>query len=963
MSTQRLATFVLLSGASFAYQEQPLDHAACDTWNSIRASRLSRSGAWAHWEVDPDEGGDGTLHVRQTAGDTAYAIERGTGARLTADERFAVCLIAPSRDAVRAAEDEKTKPDERPKQGLAILDLESGERLDVERVRSFRLPEDAGSWVAYRLEPVKDKDEEREGKDAEEKDAGEEARKDKDKKDGSTLVVRDLASGTESRIDFVTSYAFTADGQHVVYATSTRAEGGDGLFVRHVVAEVSTPILEGEGDYRSIAIDEDSSQLAFLSNRDDYAGDEPAWTLYRAGIENEGSRIVARTGTPGIPADWIISEHRAPRFSKSGRRLLFGTAPRPEPEPEDLRKDDEVVLDLWSWTDSVLQSQQVVERERELERSYACIAHLEGEIRVVQLATLDVPDVSLADENDSAFALGRSNLAYRQRSSWDVWVPSDVWLIDVATGARERVLEESLGRHALSPRGRYVYWWQPDERSWYTLRTAGERVPVDASAGIPHPLHNERHDQPSLPRAHGSAGWLEDDAAFFVYDRFDLWRLDPDGRTSPSCETGGHGRQHDLRFRYVDLDAEVGGNATTIPKEREPLLLSAFDEKTKRSGFWHTSRLDVPVRLLMSSKRFSTPVRADEGDVLMFRRESYREFPDVWVAGIDLAGATKLSDANPHQASYRWGSAELFSWRSLDGEELQGIAYKPDDFDPNRAYPLLVYFYERLSDRLHSYHAPTPSRSSIRIPFYTSNDYVVFLPDIPYRIGYPGESCEAAILPAISKLIDTGFVDDGRIGIQGHSWGGYQIAHLVTRTDVFAAAVSGAPVSNMTSAYGGIRWGTGRSRMFQYEESQSRLGGTLWEVHNRFIVNSPLFFADRIATPLMMLHNDEDGAVPWYQGIELFVALRRLERPAWLLNYNGEGHGIGKYANKRDYAIRMRQFFDHYLRDAPAPEWMMRGIPAVRKGRTLGLDYVPSPSLTREEPQGAGAATPVGAGN
>jgi dipeptidyl aminopeptidase/acylaminoacyl peptidase len=301
---------------------------------------------------------------------------------------------------------------------------------------------------------------------------------------------------------------------------------------------------------------------------------------------------------------------------------------------------------------------------------------------------------------------------------------------------------------------------------------------------------------------------------------------------------------------------------------------------------------------------------------------------------------TRISDVNPQQSEYRWGTAERVQWTSVDGKPLQGILYKPDGFDPDAEYPMMVYFYERNSDNLHRYWTPRAHRSIINFSFYASRGYVIFVPDIPYKVGYPGESAMNAVMPGVTKLLDTGFIDPDRVGVQGHSWGGYQIAYMVTETNLFAAAEAGAPVSNMTSAYGGIRWGSGMSRMFQYEDTQSRIGGTLWETPLRYIDNSPIFQADKIQTPLLMMHNDQDGAVPWEQGIELFVALRRLGKPAWLINYNDEPHWPTTLANKRDWAKRMQQFFDHYLKGTPAPVWLEEGVPAVDKGETLGYEPV-----------------------
>ena len=269
---------------------------------------------------------------------------------------------------------------------------------------------------------------------------------------------------------------------------------------------------------------------------------------------------------------------------------------------------------------------------------------------------------------------------------------------------------------------------------------------------------------------------------------------------------------------------------------------------------------------------------------------------------------------------------------------------------------MMVYFYERNSDNLHRYVTPSAGSSSINYAFYVSRGYVLFVPDIPYTTGEPGISCANAVLPGVQSIVDMGFVDPDRIGVQGHSWGGYQIAYLVTMTNVFACAESGAPVSNMTSAYGGIRWASGMSRMFQYEKTQSRIGGTLWEARDLYLKNSPVFYADKIETPLLILHNDEDGAVPWYQGIELFVAMRRLGKPAWMLNYNGEAHGLRREENRLDFARRMQQFFDHYLMGGPATRWIAEGVPAVDKGREFGFDPIVVPEAA-EEAAAEGAAS------
>ena len=517
---------------------------------------------------------------------------------------------------------------------------------------------------------------------------------------------------------------------------------------------------------------------------------------------------------------------------------------------------------------------------------------------LTQLADKDFPSVQIDRRSTADIAVGVTIMPYRKMLSWDIPGFQDSYLVNLKTGERTKVLEKSKATARMSPEGKFVTWFDAELQQWFAASTGTDRTPVEISKGIGFPLQNELHDTPSLPRAYGSAGWLEDDQAFLIYDRFDIWQVDPTGKTQPVCVTEGFGRENSIRFRFVRLDSE----ARAIDPAAD-MMLSAFNEETKASGYYlkkadkqadaktskesneaeaaDTSKLHALIMLDESLGRLS---KAEDAKDVMFTRSTFRKCPDIWTSTTDFKKIKRVSDTNPQQDEYLWGTAELVHWKATDGQELDGLLYKPDNFDPSKKYPLLVYFYERNSDNLHRYYAPAAGRSIINFSFYVSRGYVLFVPDIPYKTGEPGPSAANAILPGTQAIVDMGFIDEKRIGTQGHSWGGYQTAYLVTQTDMFACAESGAPVSNMTSAYGGIRWGSGMSRMFQYERTQSRIGDTLWAARDKYIANSPLFFADKINTPLLILHNDEDGAVPWYQGIELFVALRRLEKPAWLLN-------------------------------------------------------------------------------
>jgi len=341
----------------------------------------------------------------------------------------------------------------------------------------------------------------------------------------------------------------------------------------------------------------------------------------------------------------------------------------------------------------------------------------------------------------------------------------------------------------------------------------------------------------------------------------------------------------------------------------------------------------------MLPKRVAGLEKAKNADTVLFTVSTFEEYPNLWTAPTlsEMPKMQRISDANPQQAQYRWGKAELISFTSEDGVPLQATLIKPEGFDPTKKYPLLINIYERMSDGLHGYTSPAPG-TSINRARYVSNGYVILQPDIVYTTGFPGQSAMKCVLPAIRAVTQKGYIDEKRIGIQGHSWGGYEITYMITRTNVFRAVEAGASVANMSSAYGGIRWGAGISRAFQYERGQSRIGGTPWDKTREYIENSPIFWADRVQTPYLTIHNDEDDAVPWEQGIEFFTALRRLGKEAYLFNYNGEVHNLRGRDNQKHWTVHMAEFFDHHLLGAPRPEWMEKGVPFLERGER---DLVP----------------------
>lgn len=613
--------------------------------------------------------------------------------------------------------------------------------------------------------------------------------------------------------------------------------------------------------------------------------------------------------------------------------MYFGLAEPPIIRDTSLLEEEIAQVEVWTYDEPRLYTVQEMQVKNDSVKAYTAMVDLSSRA-IRQLATREYPQLALGAEGNARFAVASTSEPYDLERQWTGMSARDYVVLDLEAGTQRKLATRvtGWGGMELSPEGSYAFGYDWADSTWVVHNLAAKTMKALTKGKV---FFDELNDSPNHPRPYGSAGWLENDGALILYDRYDLWSFDPNTGTS---ERLTRGRENQTVYRFIDLDEE-----DEFLSAREPWLLASFNETDKSSGY---ASLDVRRRrvtpLLSGPYRYGTPKKAEGADKLLFTRESFREFPDLHVSGPDFKNPARISRANPQQKDYRWGNIELVKWNSLDGKELTGMLVKPDDFDPSKKYPMIVNFYEKSSDRLHRHWAPSPGRSTINYSFYTSRGYIIFNPDVYYREGYPGESAYNCVVPGVTSLIEKGFVDPDNIGVQGHSWGGYQIAYLVTKTDIFKAAEAGAPVPNMISAYGGIRWQTGLSRQFQYEHTQSRIGGTPWEYPMRYVENSPIFNIDKINTPLLIMHNDADGHVPWYQGIEFFVSLRRLGKPSWFLNYNGEPHWPLKRQNREDFNIRLAQFFDYYLKGEGKPQWMDRGVPALEKGVNQGYEIMDS---------------------
>lgn len=864
------------------------------TWQRITDREISDNGKWVACKMEPWEG-DATVYLYAAQGQETATFSPADKFAFSASSGYLVVTQTPGKSTVDSLKILKTKEDKMPMNTLVIYSV-AGKKETIDSLKTFKLADEA-DWIAYQR-----------------------GRKD------STLYVRSLDGSKTFQFPTVTDFQF-AKKSGMLYYTSA-AEGEAGIFTLNPEKGSPALIKEGKGVFKQTTFDEKGERLAFL-----YCADKDS--SYKAlslwlSEHNAPVKEIATRGNKAFPAEWVINENGMLQFSKSASRLFFGTSPEPRQKDTTQLAENRPNVQVWSWDEPVQYTVQNYNKEKDLKKSYQAVYNL-GNGSIFQLANEELPNIQLGNEGDAALALLSTSRPYSLSSMWEARTRSDYYTVSLDNGERKQIAKADYGRFRLSPQGKYAYWYGETDSCWYTIALAeGKRYRLTTPESFP--AWDEENDVPNHPYAHGAAGWTANDQSLLIYDRYDIWKFDPTAATSPINLTV-NGRKEKLSYRLEQLDKEA-----RFIDLGKPQLLKGFNETTKGYGFYN-ARLSAPAApktLLAGNYMLRSINKAKNTDDVIYTMETFQQYPDIHYSTLAFKKSVQLTHGDKQQEGFIWGTAELVSWISLDGRPLEGVIYKPANFDPNKKYPMMVNFYERNSETLYNYRMPEPHRSTIDYHLYNSNEYIIFNPDIRYVDGYPGESCYNCLMPGITMMIAKGYIDEKGIGAQGHSWGGYQVAYLATRTNLFSAIESGAPVVNMFSAYGGIRWGSGMARSFQYEHTQSRLGATPWSSPLRYLENSPLFTMDKVQTPILIMHNDADGHVPWYQGIEYFVAMKRLGKPCWLLNYTGEPHWPTNMANRIDFQRRMFQFFNHYLKNQKMPKWMSEGVPAVEQPFELG---------------------------
>ena len=908
--------FMLISSSTFS-QKKILDHPDFDIWNKIVNQEISSEGNFIMYSIEKGEK-DQHIIIKDNEGNLILDNERSEDGKFTYDSKFAVFKIKAWKDSITEMKRKNVEKEKLPRDSIGLFNLENNSLHKIANVKSYKLPKKWSGFLAYTYDktPLEQNNKLKDSINSEK---------------GYPLIIRNLKTNKEDTIPFVTNYTFAKEGMVLSYSTSGLKDSiNPGVYINNLKTNSSKQIhiSHDKTKYFKLNLSNSGDKLAFVRDADSTKTYQRPYELYLWDSSQKNSKLILDMDSS--PDGYKVSPYGDIKFSKNESKLYFGLG-LPEIVQDTLLLDEEIVnVEVWTYDEPRLYTVQEKQIENDMKKSFQTVYHIKDD-KLIQIATKEFPIATLSDEGDGDYALISNPEPYQLSSQWTaLFSMNDLAVMNINNGNSKIVIKSNPSTARFSPEGEYAFGYNQVDSTWYTYNIKTSKYTELTKGKV---FYDELNDSPDYPRSYGLAGWTKNDRKILIYDRYDIWEFNPDDATSRRLTKG---RETKTSFRYVKLDPEK----RHIEDSRK-MLMTTFNEMTKNSGYFeYNYRNKTGKQLKDGPFRYSIPLKARLTDNVIFSRQSFEEYPNIRISDLNFKSEKVISDVNPQQKDYNWGTAELINWTSLDGLPLTGMLIKPENFDPDKKYPMIVNFYEKSSNGLHYHRAPSPGRSSINYSFYTSRGYLIFNPDVYYKVGYPGESAFNSVIPGVTSLIEKGFVDECNIGVQGHSWGGYQIAYLVTKTDIFKAAESGAPVVNMISAYGGIRWDTGLSRQFQYEHTQSRIGGTPWEYPQRYFENSPIYNIDKINTPLLIMHNDADGHVPWYQGIEFFISLRRLGKPSWLLNYNGARHWPLKIQNRKDFNIRMQQFFDHYLKGEAEPVWMNRGVPAIEKGINQGYELI-----------------------
>jgi len=929
---------------SKSVKKRPLNTLDYAKWNSVRGAGLSRDGKWFGHQIAPNEG-SAKAYIQTVDGKKKYDFKIGTaagfsrrrggggssgGVTFSHNSKWVAFMVRPTEKQRKKAA--KTK---KPTSNKAVLvNLESGEKTEFVNARSFAFSGECSTWFAVHKSAPKGRPSGSSGW------------------SGSDLILHELSSAKQNNMGNVGQFAFNKTGDWLGLTIDAQDKAGNGIFLRNMTTGMMGPLENGKANYRSLSWTKEGDAFAALKGIESKEYSDKLYSVVAfdmLGMPTPRKTVFDPSKHKNFPKGMTVSPNRTPTWSKDRNRLLFGIHKPKKKDKSDTTKtksktpktkksgkrgkksstssssstEEKAGLVIWHWKDKRLQSRQQVQEGQDKNFNYLCVYNVKDN-RFIRLADNNIRSVSATE--GERWAIGIDRTPYEEMGNLDGRRYSDIYVFDLNTGKKKLALKKSRWYFGPSPDGNKMLYYNDGHYYVYDLPSGSK---LNITKDVPTSFINEENDHNVVKPPIRSLGWTKGSNSVLLSDNWDIWNVPAYGGSAVNLTVNG--KKDQIRYRRtIRLDRDQKGVDLT-----DSVYLTVYGERNKRQGIGRIQNGIPGVEVLLCEDcAYGSLSKADDADVFAYTRQNYKDYPDYYVCNADLKDGKRMTEANPQQKNFDWSSGSIIvNYKSEKGDDLQGALYLPANYEKGKKYPTIVYIYEKLSNRLHNYSSPRSGH--FEKSFFNSQGYAVFTPDIVYTINDPGMSSVWCVLPALKAAIETGVVDAEKVALHGHSWGGYQTSFLITQTNDFAAAIAGAPLTNMISMYSSIYWNSGSPNQGIFESSQGRFTSGYWDNLEAYARNSPVYYAKNVNTPLIILHNDKDGAVDWNQGIEYFNTLRRLRKPVIMLQYTGENHGLRKTPNLKDYNLRMLEFFDHYLKGKPAPKWLKDGIPHLEHDKHL----------------------------
>jgi dipeptidyl aminopeptidase/acylaminoacyl peptidase len=908
-------------------------------WEQVIAQRtpLSPDGRWLVYAI---RRGDYSteLRVQPAEGGEAVTIPAGEQPSFSDDSRWMAYLIGFTEE-----QEAKLRKEKKPiRKQLGLLELATGHKTTIEGVESFALSP-TGTHVAMRRYAAEAKD-----------DAAAANTNSEQVQPGTAMIVRELATGRDTTFAAVSEIAWQDKGTALAFAVTAENGVGNGVQLFDTATGALRVLDSSSSTYSGLSWRKNSAALAVLRSSTDTSREGPNHTLLV--WQDVAASSTAReldASKSGLAADLRVVRFRVPQWTDDGAFVFVGVAPwHAKPSALDAARQSRRIaagstnpeelpdVQVWHPKDPIVMPRQKVDARRERERSMLAAWSL-GDGRFVRIAQA-IGEEATPTKRGTRVMVIDTNAFAMERSIGRIY--ANVATVDLISGARTDATQRIEDRWAqVSPGGRYLLYFKDDHYSTVDLSN-GRHTRVTGSIATTFADRESDDTGPHKP-AFGVAGWTTDDQSVLLYDKLDIWEVKPDGTSATRLTNGADGQ---IRHRYVRLDPDEEWIDRT-----QPFTVSQFGMRSKRSGYARISAAPgAPsvTSLVLLDKRVNVLAKAKRAERFVYLVQDFNDSPDYFASGANLADAKQVTATNPFMTDYAWGRSALIEYKTKQGVPLQGAVFYPANYDPAKKYPTVVYMYEKLSDTVHQFSMPS-ERDVYNAAAFTTRGYIYLQPDIVFRPRDPGLSVVDSVLPAVQRVIDMGLADPSKIGIVGHSWGGFDTVFLATHTNVFKAAVAGAPITDLVSNYGNHHWSSGIAETDHIETGQQRMQVPLYEDLQAYIRNSALYAAHTMQTPLLMMFGENDGTVHWHQGVALYNIARRAGKNVVMLAYAGEDHGLRKRQNQIDYHHRIFEWFDHYLSAAEAPLWITHGERYLERDRDLQQRKLPAKPVTTTSPQ------------